>query len=55
MAVPIWRDVLEMCGMVRGTRDNVRGRTTARACGKPRFTLFPFLPILSRGPNPRWR
>lgn len=23
-AVPVWRDLLEMCGMVRGTRDNVR-------------------------------
>ena len=23
-AVPIWRDLLEMCGMVRGTRENVR-------------------------------
>lgn len=22
--IPVWRDVLEMCGMVRGTRDNVR-------------------------------
>jgi len=23
-AIPVWRDLLEMCGMVRGTRDNVR-------------------------------
>jgi hypothetical protein len=23
-AIPVWRDVLAMCGMVRGTRDNVR-------------------------------
>jgi 1-acyl-sn-glycerol-3-phosphate acyltransferase len=23
-ALPVWRDLLEMCGMVRGTRDNVR-------------------------------
>jgi 1-acyl-sn-glycerol-3-phosphate acyltransferase len=23
-AVPVWRDLLEMCGMVRGTRENVR-------------------------------
>ncbi|HME03460.1 MAG TPA: lysophospholipid acyltransferase family protein [Solirubrobacteraceae bacterium] len=23
-AIPVWRNLLEMCGMVRGTRDNVR-------------------------------
>lgn len=23
-AIPLWRDALEMCGMVRGTRDNLR-------------------------------
>jgi 1-acyl-sn-glycerol-3-phosphate acyltransferase len=23
-AIPVWRDLLEMCGMVRGTRENVR-------------------------------
>lgn len=23
-AIPVWRDVLELCGMVRGTRENVR-------------------------------
>ena len=29
-AVPVWRDLLTACGMVRGTRDNVRSLMRTR-------------------------